>query len=140
MGYTTDFEGRFEFDRKLTVSEFDTLRAFNDTRHGGNIKADPGKPGFWCQWTPSDDMHGLEWDGGEKFYSYTEWLQYIVDHFCEPWGLTLNGSVKWSGESSGDSGVLTVKNNKIKALDFDELLKSHEAMQAWGAFEGDEEE
>ena len=29
-----------------------------------------GQPGLWCHWRPS--MNSLSWDGGEKFYYYTE--------------------------------------------------------------------
>ena len=30
------------------------------------------QPGLWCQWTPTQDGMGIEWDGNEKFYNYTE--------------------------------------------------------------------
>jgi hypothetical protein len=48
-----------------------------------------GQPGLWCQWVVNDYNY-LEWDGGEKFYNYTEWLDYLIEHFFEPWGYTLN--------------------------------------------------
>jgi hypothetical protein len=34
-----------------------------------------GQPGLWCQWVPTKDGCGIEWDGGEKFYDWTEWLR-----------------------------------------------------------------
>lgn len=70
-----------------------------------------GQPGLWCQWVPIDGA--LVWDGNEKFYNYVEWLQYIIDNFLKPWGVTLNGEVEWKGEDSGDMGKIIVKNNEI---------------------------
>lgn len=71
------------------------------------------QPGLWCQWVPTEDGTAIEWDGGEKFYSYTEWLTYIVDNFLKPWGYKLNGEVKWEGEESGDVGKIIVKDNVV---------------------------
>lgn len=44
-----------------------------------------GQPGLWCQWTPTADYAGLEWNGVEKFYHYEDWLQYAIDTFLIPW-------------------------------------------------------
>lgn len=74
------------------------------------------QPGLWCQWVPTEDGTGITWDGGEKFYSYVEWLQYIITNFLVPWGYTLNGEVTWSGEERGDIGKIQVTNNKVKKL------------------------
>lgn len=84
-----------------------------------NHNAPPNsQPCLWCQWTPNDDGTAIQWDEGEKFYEYTEWLWYLIENFLKPWGYTLNGSVRWQGEDFGDRGVITVKNNDIatKAL------------------------
>ena len=71
------------------------------------------QPGLWCQWTPNEDGTEIEWDGGEKFYNYVEWLKYLIKNFLAPWGYSLNGEVQWSGEESGDLGIIVVKNNKV---------------------------
>lgn len=73
------------------------------------------QPGLWCQWVPTVNGDGIEWDGGEKFYNYVEWLEYIVDNFLKPWGFTLNGEVKWVGEDHEDMGKIVVKNNVVTA-------------------------
>lgn len=70
-------------------------------------------PGLWCQWTVDDDGMHLSWDGGEKFYEYTEWLRWLIDNFFQPWGYTLNGEIYWSGEDSGDLGLIDVTDNKV---------------------------
>lgn len=75
-----------------------------------------GQPNLWCQWVPTEDGLGLEWDGGEKFYDYVQWLQYIVHHFLTPWGYRLNGEVEWQGEGSGDFGKLVVVNNQVRVM------------------------
>ncbi len=71
------------------------------------------QPGLWCQWTPNEDGTAMRWDGGEKFYSYVEWLQYLVEHFLGPWGYRLNGSVRWQGEEHHDKGRIVVADNEI---------------------------
>jgi hypothetical protein len=71
------------------------------------------QPGLWCQWVPTDDGSELVWDGGEKFYSYVEWLNYLIDKILAPRGYTLNGECKWFGEERSDFGVIIVKNNKV---------------------------
>jgi hypothetical protein len=72
------------------------------------------QPGLWCQWIPSADGNFIEWDCGEKFYYYVEWLEYIVENFLKPWGYTLNGEVEWRGEEWEDAGTIMVKDNVIK--------------------------
>lgn len=79
-----------------------------------NYNTEPmGQPGLWCQWIPSPDGDGIEWDGGEKFYNYVEWLEYIIKHFLAPWGYVLNGKVTWQGEESDDFGKIIVKKNVV---------------------------
>jgi hypothetical protein len=71
------------------------------------------QPGLWCQWVPTDDGCELIWDGGEKFYNYVEWLDYLIDKILAPRGYTLNGECQWFGEERDDVGVIIVKNNKV---------------------------
>lgn len=142
MGYTTSFEGRFAFNKKLDKKTRTFLTKFSETRRiarklpskygiegefyvdGDNdeIRGDtiidynrPPKtqPGLWCQWIPSNDGKYLEWDGGEKFYHYIEWLRYIIKNFLQPKNYMLYGEVDWFGERSDDAGKIEVKNNKI---------------------------
>lgn len=71
-----------------------------------------GQPGLWCQWIVEDGV--LRWDEGEKFYSYVEWLDYMIEKFFEPWGYTLNGTVEWFGEDHDDRGRIVVTNNVVR--------------------------
>jgi len=74
-----------------------------------------GQPGLWCQWVPTHHVPSghIEWDGGEKFYDYTDWIAYLIGHFLEPWGYTLNGEVRWFGEDREDFGVIRIVGNVV---------------------------
>jgi hypothetical protein len=71
-----------------------------------------GQPGLWCQWILTDNQT-LEWDGGEKFYNYVEWLEYLIKHFFEPWGHIINGQIEWQGEERDDMGIIIVEDNVV---------------------------
>lgn len=71
------------------------------------------QPGLWCQWTPSEDGTYIEWDGGEKFYCYVEWLQYIITRVLNPKNYLLNGEIDWQGEESDDFGKIVVVDNIV---------------------------
>lgn len=72
-----------------------------------------GQPGLWCHWVPTEDGKHLKWDGGEKFYDYVEWLEYIIERFLKPWGRAINGEVEYQGEDEDDFGVIVVRNNIV---------------------------
>jgi len=75
------------------------------------------QPGLWCQWVYSEENNVIEWNGGEKFYNYVEWIKYIIERILKPNGYILNGTVKWSGDESFDRGEIQIKDNKIKILE-----------------------
>jgi hypothetical protein len=72
------------------------------------------QPGLWCQWIPNEDGTEIVWDGGEKFYNYVKWLEYIIKNFLEPEGYVLNGEVYFQGEDYNDNGFIVVRDNKVK--------------------------
>jgi hypothetical protein len=82
------------------------------------------QPGLWCQWIPTANGGGIQWNGAEKFYYYVEWLQYIINNFIKPWGYVLNGEVNWQGEREEDTGMILVASNRIIfPEDAEELLR-----------------
>jgi hypothetical protein len=144
MGYTTDFNGKFELNKKLSEEDHKFLTKFAESRRmarnvdpkygvegefyvDGSEMFGQGKdsdiinynqppktqPSLWCQWVPTKDGMGLEWDGGEKFYNYIEWLQYIIENILKPRGYVLNGEVYWYGEDNADTGVMVVVDNVV---------------------------
>lgn len=74
------------------------------------------QPSLWCHWVPNDDGTCIEWDGGEKFYKYIEWMEYILKSFLIPWGFNVNGEVEWNGEESTDLGKIVIEDNKLTVL------------------------
>lgn len=73
------------------------------------------QPGLWCQWAINeDDRQTIEWDGGEKFYHYIEWIEYVLDKVLLPRGYKLTGSVTWQGEDPGDRGQIVADGNRIR--------------------------
>lgn len=140
MGYTTEFTGSFQITPPLSPEEVEFLQKFSNSRrmkreglperygiegefHTGGDEDTTGvvdynqpprtQPGLWCQWIPSDDGTELEWDGGEKFYHYPEWLKYIIENFMTPKGHSLSGEVTWEGEDRDDKGSLKVVDGKV---------------------------
>jgi len=83
-----------------------------------------GQPSLWCDWAPTVDGHGIEWNGREKFYCCEAWLFYLIRHFLKPWGYTLNGQVRWRGQDPADRGTIHVAHNRI--LDF------YPEVERWG--------
>lgn len=111
MGYTTDFVGEIKVTPTLGVIHHKWLCDFSDARHSGD-----GYPGIWCQWRPNDNGTAIVWDGGEKFYRYTEWLKYLIDNMLSIWHYQLNGEIEWQGEDGGDFGKIVVASNVVSTL------------------------
>lgn len=110
MGYTTKFSGSIKLEPKLTLKQAAKWLEYAEKSEHGE-----GAPDAWLQWVPSDDLGHIVWDGGEKFYEYTEWLTWICAHWLSEWGITANGRLAWQGEETGDTGDLIVANNAVSA-------------------------
>ena len=70
------------------------------------------QPGLWCNWCLGEDERSIVWNGGEKFYSYVEWMKYIVDELVDR-GYNLTGDINWEGEDECDTGTIMVRNNIV---------------------------
>ena len=73
------------------------------------------QPGLWVQWVVKSEGKNdyIEWDGGEKFYEYVAWLEYIINRVLKPNGYTCNGKIYWRGEEFSDMGTILVKDNEV---------------------------
>jgi len=71
-----------------------------------------GQPGVRCCWRPTPDGSHLEWDGCEKFGAYSDWLRYLAETFLGPWGHSLSGRVRWTGED-GAEGTLSAHDGVV---------------------------
>jgi hypothetical protein len=80
-----------------------------------DLNLPPGnQPSLWCKWRVNDRGDRLEHNGGEKFDGYVEWLDYLVEHFFLPWGIKIDGSVKYEGDVPIDSGTIEIIDNCIE--------------------------
>jgi len=153
MGYHTEFNGHFTVTPPLNEAERTYLTKFAETRRMNRTKGSyfvggtgfmgqgndgdvldhnrppSDQPGLWCQWIPNEDGTKIEWDGAEKFYNSTEWIQYIIDNFLKPGALAsksgeeqfkdftfdhvVSGVVECEGEERSDVWLLTVDENNV---------------------------
>ncbi|MBX0310401.1 MAG: hypothetical protein JHC31_01105 [Sulfurihydrogenibium sp.] len=62
---------------------------------------------LWLQWNFSiyDEEIVIEWDGGEKFYDYEEWLDFIHNSLLSI-GLSFSGKIEYRGEDWDDMGAI----------------------------------
>jgi len=117
MGYNTNFRGQLQFDKTLTKDMLEAYKNFKQERHEDGYKPN-GKPSIWLQWEIAEQngKYFLVWDGGEKFYNYTEWLKYIIKYVFKVWGVKLNGQIDWRGDEWEDNGTIIVKDNTVVSV------------------------
>ena len=156
MGYSTEFYGEIDIYPPLNEKEIEYLTKFNETRrmdrkkgpyfvdgtgslgqgHDKDIldynRPSEGQPGLWCLWIPQKEGSKITWDGGEKFYSAAEWMEYLIVHFLgdDPiakkqdskmsflQGHVLHGIIEAQGEDRDDHWYLIVENNKVRVADY----------------------
>jgi hypothetical protein len=83
-----------------------------------DFNREPGdQPDVWCGWTAFEDGTHLVDTGCDKFPHFEPWLVYMIKHFFEPWGKTLNGSVLWSIQYGKYTGILKVQDNVVSNVD-----------------------
>lgn len=111
MGYTTEFNGAVKLSRRLTMAEAKELL---EIAEGDESEKITGIDAYF-QWVPADTLEHIVWDGGEKFYSYTEQLRWLCGWLLER-GIQANGMLLWQGEETGDTGTITVTINEVVAL------------------------
>lgn len=120
MGYTTRFTGALKLSRELTMTEAKWLLECN---------ADPdaikgAKPQSYMQWVPAESLEHIVWDGGEKFYNYIEWLQWLCEKLAV-FGIEINGTLYWSGEDITDNGRIEVCASKVTQASSSAPLQSN---------------
>jgi len=109
MGNSTEFTGTFALSPTLTMAQYAELSELS----GEIITTNTGLRGY-CQWEPTPKGNALRWDGGEKFYDYTQWLQWLIDTKFKPWGITVSGSVRYIGDYHDEIGTLTVVDGVVQ--------------------------
>lgn len=95
---------------------------FGQSKTGGIIdyNSPPDcQPSIWCHWKYNKDYNSIEWDCGDKFYEYTDWIKYIIKEVLQPKDYKLNGTVDWIGEELDDRGKIIIKDNEVEILFLD---------------------
>ena len=108
MGYTTEFKGSIKIDKPL---DYETLNLLKGLKSINNQACNSPKSELQC--IIDEDNQSIIWDDVEKFYNYIEWMECIISKIIAPRGYICNGEIYWSGEESGDLGVIRVINNVI---------------------------
>lgn len=111
MGYSTAFTGVINLSRQLTIPEAKEL--LDIWEDGLNSEKITGVKAHF-QWVPTETLDGIVWDGNEKFYEYIPQLEWLC-RWLKTRLIAANGTLHWTGESSGDSGIITVADNVVTA-------------------------
>lgn len=162
MGYTTDFTGTVTVEPPLNAAEADYLKRFANSRRftrtdgpyalhedgfrGPRIidynRPPVGQHSLWCDWAPTGDGTGIEWNGAEKFHSADDWMQYLIDTFLKPGAAlqaeladpipgraydaafgrftfdhVVNGTIEAQGEDRDDTWRLVVRDNRVSRVE-----------------------
>jgi hypothetical protein len=117
MGYTTKFTGQFTLSplpmpAEVVLACYD-LEGTDGRESNYEGPAKGHMPDSYLQWKLTKDRTALKWDGGEKFYEYEAWLQWLVDYVFTPEGITVSGQVEYSGDEVKDTGTLAVVDGQV---------------------------
>ncbi len=115
MGYTVYYAGEIAISPGLS-EELKLLLADalpSKTELHGISKQESSCIYHGCDWQFADGQLSTE---GESRSDQEEWLQLLIRRFFEPNGYTLSGEVSWSGDESGDTGVIYVDRNRVEAV------------------------
>lgn len=115
MGYTVYYAGEIAISPDLG-EEHESLLADalpSKTELLGISKQESSCIYHGCDWQFADGQLSIE---GESRSDQEEWLQLLIRRFFEPNGYTLSGEVSWSGDESGDTGVIYVDRNRVEAV------------------------
>ena len=118
MGYSFYMNGQLKFSKELPENVKAIFREMNNECELGrkwyrknfqnrHICAE------WCPWIYDEENNGLEViDCVEEYshnYWFLDWLVWIIESFCIPNGIEMNGKGHWE-----DGGKFTVAGNVIE--------------------------
>lgn len=97
------------------------------------------QPGLWCQWLITEDFCAIEWNGGEKFNSYFEWLIYLHNNMLAPWGVTFTSESKisYQGNEEEDRGEIYYQEGFLYMTNLEEPTKSVRLNEPLNTLTGD---
>jgi len=134
------FTGFFKLNKRLDEATFLFLKDLSSTRrmsrnvdaafgvegefyvHGNEYDSNiidrnsspKTQPGLHCDWVPTKDYTGIEWNGTEKTYQPVEWIEYIISRVLSPRGYVLDGEVEyWNTNYHNDSSYIEICDNVV---------------------------
>lgn len=100
MGYTTEFSGELKFKNEITIPQLKELQKWFG-------KECPSAS--YVQFELTEEMDGIKWDGGEKFYQVPECVNWLTEHMREQWpDFAFTGELKARGEEFDDRWRLVI--------------------------------
>ena len=115
MGYSVYYTGEITISPHVT-GEHESLLADalpSETVLLGISKEESRCIYHGCDWQFNDAQLSIE---GESRSDQDEWLRLLIGKFFEPNGYNLSGEVSWTGDESGDTGVIYVDGNRVEAI------------------------
>ena len=76
-----------------------------------------GMPNPYCHWI-IDSKDRLVWDGHEEFSDCMEWLQYLINRFFQPDGLSISGEVICYGNEIMNGSFIIADHNILTTVPF----------------------
>jgi len=111
MGYGTEFRGELKFTSELSTSQLTYL----NTILGGDCREHPewNEPELrYIDLELTEDLSGIEWNGGEKTYHMTESINLVIRLMRSRWwpAFSLTGELLAQGEEIDDRWMLVIKD------------------------------
>ena len=111
MGYTTTFSGVLSFKDEPTVAQLRALKSMYGVDSREDERAPDDAEWYYCDFQVTDELDGIEWDGGEKFYGTVECLNWMLRIMRAEWpDFGLVGEIHAQGGDVEDRWVLKIQD------------------------------
>ncbi len=129
MGYDVYYSGEIEITPALTTEDRILLQKIVDAAERYNAAdgeeavailnkiQDEFCPCYSFPMLLCEDKDELETLDEEEREGLSRWLAGFIKYFFQPRGYSLEGSVTYSGECSGDHGEIYVKDNEVESVE-----------------------
>ena len=91
VGLSLGLEGAYYVAGEMMVSDYYDNPTILDSN-----RPPQGLPALWCCWQPTGDGEYFLWNHSDKYYNHKTWLEYLIEHFFNPWNYTLSGRIESS--------------------------------------------
>lgn len=127
MGYDVYYSGEIKITPALKAEDRAVLQAMIDRTPNREMAPEAASiveeienefsPYYAFPMDLCDDNETLEALDEEEREGMCDWLRGFIKYFFQPRGYSLEGSVTYSGDSSGDHGEIYVKSNEVESVE-----------------------